>query len=133
MLLTNVSASPVALFEEWNSFGYYGLSFIVTYPNGRTLRVAKKPRGWDKDFPSTVTIAPGGFYLFDVDFDPTIWAHSPRLEKPTANGGLRCKLQAVYTSAPQKLSDMDSMWTAKEVPIWTGTLSSAHMPVTLWP
>ncbi len=132
VLLTNISAAPVALFEEWNSWGYYGLSFVLTYPNGRTVRVEKKPRGWDKNFPSTVIIAPGGFYIFDVDFDPEIWEHSPRLRKPTTNG-LRCRLRAVYTIAPRIESRIDSMMLLGTGPLWMGTLTSAERPVTLWP
>ncbi|MBD2722684.1 hypothetical protein [Hymenobacter armeniacus] len=34
VLLTNASAGPVALFEESNGWGYYGLSFDLTYPAG---------------------------------------------------------------------------------------------------
>ena len=134
VLLTNASAASVALFEEWNSYEYYGLSFVLTYPDGRTVHVAKKPRGWDKNFPSTVTIAPGGFYIFDVDFDPTIWEHSPRVKKPAAEGSLRFRIRAVYTITAQNLSPLErSMWAEKGVPVWTGTLTSAERTVTLWP
>lgn len=69
VLLTNTSAVPIALFEEWNSWGYYGLSFALTYPDGRTVRVVKASRMWKRNFPSTITLAPGGFYVFDVTLD----------------------------------------------------------------
>jgi hypothetical protein len=127
-LLTNTSAVPVALFEEWNSWGYFGLSFDITYPDGRVVRVAKQRRVWDKNFASTVTIAPGGFYVFDVDFDPKTWQHSPLVEKRAASGSIRCRMRARYTIARE-----ENPWSQKGVSIWTGAIASATGTYILWP
>ena len=138
VLLTNTSAVPVALFEEWNSWGYFGLSFDITYPDRRVVRVAKQPRVWDKNFASTVTIAPGGFYVFDVDFDPKTWANSPLREKRTPvrekrpADGSRCRMRARYTIAPEQ-SREENPWSQKGVPIWTGAIASATETYILWP
>ena len=71
VLLTNTSPDTLAIYEEWNSWGYYGLSFEITYPDGRKVVARKAPRGWDKNFPSTTVIAPHGCYVFNVDFNIT--------------------------------------------------------------
>jgi hypothetical protein len=123
VLLTNTSTAPIILFEEWNSFGYYGLSFEITYPDGRTVRSVKKPRGWDKNFPSTVTIVPGGFYVFNVTFEPDIWQNSLFNEK-RAGDGARCRMRAIYAIEPSEESC--------EEHAWTGTIASAKTVYTVW-
>ena len=134
VLLTNTSRAPVALFEEWNSWGYYCLSFVLTYPDGRTVRAVKRPRTWEKNFPSTVTIAPGGSYTFQVDFDPKTWQHSPLVEKRTDQGSIRCRMRAQYTIAPIHSSIKKLMFTTeKGVSVWAGNIASTERPYTLWP
>lgn len=138
VLLTNTSAAPVALFEEWNSWGYYGLSFTLTYPDGRTVRVVKAPRSWDKNFPSTITLAPGGVYVFDVSFDPNIWQNSPLQEllpvqKKRIGVPIHCRMRAIYSIAPSKEDHKELSLTEKGVTLWSGTIKSAEKPYTLWP
>jgi len=123
VLLTNTSTAPINLFEEWNSFGYYGLSFDIKYPDGRTVHLVKKPRGWDKNFPSTVTIEPGGFYVFNVTFEPGIWENSILNEK-AGEHGTRCRMQAIYSIESDKY--------AREERVWTGTIKSVERAYTFW-
>ncbi|UOQ71772.1 hypothetical protein [Hymenobacter cellulosilyticus] len=129
VLLTNTSERPVNLFEEWNSWGYFGLSFDLTYTDGRKVRAVKAGRGWDKNFASTVTIAPGGFFVFPVTFntDPKIgdvWQNSPRSKK--INGpGVSCRMRAVYS--------IESSREATEHKAWTGTITSPEATYTIWP
>jgi hypothetical protein len=137
VLLTNTSALPIALFEEWNSSGYYGLSFALTYPDGRTVRVVKSPRMWERNFPSTITLAPGGFYVFDVTFAPNTWQNSPLQEllpvqKKRTGEPIRCRMRAIYTITPDDDSRKNA-WTKKGVPVWTGTIKSAEKAYILWP
>ena len=123
VLLTNRSAQPVALFEEWNSWGYYGLSFDMTYADGRRVQVAKQPRGWRRNFPSTVSLAPHSSYVFDVSLGPE-WTNSPRAA-PLLAQGMACRLRARYTIAPSPES--------KTQHVWTGTVASAENAYVLWP
>jgi hypothetical protein len=51
VVVTNTSESPVRLWREWCSWGYFNLSFVVTDERGKTTTVTKKPRGWDHNFP----------------------------------------------------------------------------------
>lgn len=123
VLLTNTSKVPVTLFEEWNSWGYFGLSFEISYPDGRTVRAVKKDRGWDKNFPSTVTIEPGGFYVFNVTLDPDIWENS-LLQEKTSDHGTACRMRAIYTIEPSKYS--------REKHAWTGTVESPERAFIFW-
>lgn len=121
MLLTNQSARPVSLFEEWNSWGYYGLSFDVMYADGRQVRVGKELRPGRLNFPSVITLAPQASYVFDVTLGPE-WRHSPR-PAPHLGQGLTCRLRARYTIKPSPESKG----------MWTGTVLSPESTYRLWP
>jgi len=128
VLLTNNSDYSIKLFQEWNSWGYYGLSFEITYPDGRRVVSAKGPRGWDKNFPSTITVAPHGHHVFEVNFfnNPTVipfWQHSV-LNEPLTKDGLPCRIRAIYSIEPSKASD--------EQQVWTGTISSQENAYVIW-
>lgn len=136
VLLTNKSSVSIGLFEEWNSSGYFCLSFAITYPDGRTVSVVKMPRGWDKNFPSTLTIEPGGFHVFDVDLDPKIWLESPLQERGTPGrppwpaDGLHCRMRAIFSISPREASE--AIWLPEGVSVWTGTITSAERTYQLW-
>ncbi len=128
VLLTNVSAHPIILFEEWNSWGCYGLSFDITYPDGRKVHATRAPRGWDKNFPSTFTLAPHGYYVFEVSFDHT-WLPSLRAESES-DQSLACRLRAIYAIARQE-NDAD-LSPGAPLP-WTGTVQSSEDSYKVWP
>lgn len=131
VLLTNVSAHPVTLFQEWNSWGYYGLSFEITYPDGRKVQATRATRGWDKNFPSTFVLAPQGYYVFEVSFDRT-WTPSLRTE-PSGRQGLLCRLRALYSIARQE-NDTALLELEPGAPLpWTGTVQSTEESYTVWP
>jgi hypothetical protein len=131
VLLTNTSAEPVTLFEEWNSWGYYGLSFEMTYTDGRKVQVSRAPRGWDKNFPSTITLAPQGYYVFEVSFDKT-WQHSVRTE-PYTGQGIACRMRAIYSISPTTEQDLAHPILGRDVHPWAGTVASEEKPYTIWP
>jgi hypothetical protein len=128
VLLTNMSAEPVTLFEEWNGWGYYGLSFEMTYADGRKVQVQRAPRGWTRNFPSTITLAPQGYYVFEVSFDKS-WVHSVRTE-PYTGHGIACRMRAIYSITPTQEEDLDLV--RGEHP-WAGTVASDEQPYTVWP
>ncbi|MGI4871627.1 MAG: hypothetical protein ACRYFX_10665 [Janthinobacterium lividum] len=107
VLLTNTSPDSLAIYEEWNSWGYYGLSFEITYPDGRKVASYKGLRYWTKNFPSTITIAPHGCYVFDVDFEPDstaggVWVNSIRKEPGFTQNGICCRMRAIYSIHDEK-------------------------------
>jgi hypothetical protein len=129
VLLTNLSAEPVTLFEEWNSWGYDGLSFELTYADGRKVALTRAPRNWYRNYPSTLTLAPQGYYVFEVRFDQT-WVPSLRTEPPAVHG-IACRLRARYTIAPaeQSLERLE----LRDVHPWAGTVASEEKPYIIWP
>jgi hypothetical protein len=122
VLFHNPSDKPLNLFDEKYSWGYFGLSFIVTYPDGRVEHVKKKMRGWDKNAPVSWTIGPKGYYVFDVLLDPNIWTKSVLMEKSGVEGR-KCRLQAVYSIEPSPESVNKAQWGGPEG-VWTGTIRS---------
>ena len=129
VLLTNTSSTPVNIFEEWNSWGYYGLSFEITYSDGRKDHPMKKVRGWQHNYPSTITIAPHGFCMFEVDFG-TEWDDSIRAGHK-AKDGIKCRMRAIYTIEPTDKSLRNMV--IGPTPVWSGTVSSEESAYTVWP
>ncbi|TGE23722.1 hypothetical protein E5K00_00475 [Hymenobacter aquaticus] len=131
VLLTNTSDQPVKLFEEWNSWGYFGLSFEITYPNGQKVRSSKEERGWDKNVPTTVTIAPHGFYVFAVTMNNNpkngaVWENSVlNYESKSDRAYISCRMRAIYSIQRDK--------EAIEEKAWTGTVSSPEGSYIVWP
>lgn len=128
VLLTNKSAKPVTIFEEWNSWGYFGLSFDITYPDGHKMHTVKAAQEWFKNAPTTTTIVPNGFYVFDVTFDTT-WVNSIR-RQPALPQGNACRLRAIYSIAPTK--SLPLALDKRVVKAWTGTVKSAELPYIIW-
>ena len=122
VLFYNPSDKPLRLFDEKYSWGYFGLSFNVTYPDGRVEHLKKKGRGWDKNAPVSWTIGPKGYYVFDVLLDPSIWTNSVLLEKSGIEGR-KCRLQAIYSIEPSPEAVKGSQWGGPEG-VWTGTIRS---------
>ena len=94
--------------------------------------MVKERRGWDKNFPSTVTIEPGGYYVFDVTLKPEQWKNSPMLEKPTEHDGTPCRIRAIYSIEADEYSREEHAWTGIIEHAWTGTITSAERPYTIW-
>lgn len=69
VVLANHSNTPATICEEWNSMGWGQLSFIATLPDGTVVDLRKRPRSWSRNFFSTFTIPPGGYYVFPEHFD----------------------------------------------------------------
>jgi hypothetical protein len=127
VLLTNVSSSPVEIFDENNSWGYGALPFEITYPDGRKITSApSQVRAWLANAPITSTIPLHGHYLFSVSFNNKpnqlpFWQNSVLNEQGFATD---CRLRAIYHIAPTKES------TEKHA--WTGTITSAEGSYTIW-
>ena len=121
VLVTNRSDQPVRLWREWCSWGYFSLSLVMTDESGRVTVVRKLQRGWDKNFPSWVAIAPGDHMLWRVSLDPTIWSQSP---VPATGKFLQIKMKVVF----EIYQDDES----KEFNVWTGKVESPEGSYTLY-
>lgn len=129
VVVTNRSKHDLRLWETWNSWGYFNLSFDVLDENGRVVStVSKRPRAWTVNFPSWVTIKPGEHFVLKVDFDPDIWiwggdvgdsrpAYLPFLSVMGKEPEFKLNLRAVFRILPD--------WETIENTVWTGTVKSA--------
>ena len=112
VVLTNTSKQPVNVWRDWNSWGYSALSFEVTDDKGKTWKVQKGPRGWDKNFPDYWTVAAHENLVLDVYFaDADTWQRFPR---PTG-GPQTYTMRAVFETSPDEESKKYSVWTGRVV------------------
>ncbi len=104
-IIENTSDRPQDHFEEWNSWGYGNLAIKWTDSTGKTGTVTRILKGWDRNFPSTVTLQPGEALVREITFDPKDWQGWPEVP-----GGSRLKLQVTYESSSEPRS---SGWAGK--------------------
>jgi hypothetical protein len=121
VVLTNIGATPIRLWQDWCSWGYFNLSFEMNERNGRHVTISRKMKVWEKNFPDWTTIAAGGELVIDVAFDPTIWHNAPALGTAKQQ---TIRLRAVYESAEGK--------DAREHKVWTGKIASPENTYALF-
>lgn len=74
VVITNTSNMPKRLWEMWNSWGWYNLTFEVLDNQGNLIHVLKKkPHTWDKNYSSFVRLDPSGHFVIDVYFKKSDW------------------------------------------------------------
>jgi hypothetical protein len=119
VVLQNRGIYEQRIWETWNSWGYFNLSFEVADSTGKKWVVKKRDTGFTRNFPSFLTISPGQTYVFDVYFgDAHEWAGFP-LRRGEENTVKMRALYSVPVSAEAKTSD-----------VWTGHLESESITVT---
>ncbi len=128
VVVTNRSKHDLRLWETWNSWGYYNLSFDVLDGKDNVLySIVKRPRAWTVNGATWVTVKPGEHFVLKVDFDHDIWVRDdlgddrriyvPFLALMRTTPEFKLKLRAVFQILP------DDETIEKEV--WTGTVKSA--------
>jgi len=120
VVVANLSSSPIRLWEEWCSWGYFNLSFEARESTGSSFVISKKNRGWDKNFPCPVVVDAGHSWVIDVNLEPSIWENSP-LASDTGKATLR--LRAIF-----EIREGEQSKTEK---VWTGKVSSPEAPYTV--
>jgi hypothetical protein len=122
VLITNISQKPQRIWEGWNSWGWYNLSFEVTDSSGGLLyKLEHKKRKWTVNFPSIVSINPGEQFIIDVYLNKEDWL-LPFL-KDKKGGDFELNIQAIY-EIPENID-------AKRMGIWTGKVKSQVEKCTL--
>lgn len=119
VVLTNVSEHTARLWETWNSWGFYNLTFELTDAEGKRRTVERWCAGWSRNFASWFLLKPGERYVFDIWF-PGEWRGLPEVKGKAQEVSLR----AVYA-----IPEDDS---ARTVGVWSGTVRSAEVKVRLW-
>ena len=115
------------LWEEWNSWGYFNLTFQLFDTNGTSIsEIQKIPIAWTMNFPCYLELNPKQLHVIDVHLNPKTWKVPI---KPMGNGEGPNKYGLVVTYSVTKTGESDKHT------VWTGTLKSRMIPVTLgyWP
>lgn len=128
VVVTNLSKRELRLWETWNSWGYYNLSFECLDEKGNVVNsISKKPTNWTRNAATWVTLKPGEHFVLKVDFDPDIWiwgtdigsnqpVYIPFLALANTTPEFNSRLRAVFRILPDgETIDHD---------VWTGTVKS---------
>ena len=68
VIVSNTSDKPQRIWQEWWSWGYYGLTFEFTDAAGKKGIAKKQLTGWRRNFPSWHTVEPQESLVLDVHF-----------------------------------------------------------------
>jgi hypothetical protein len=110
VVLTNVSEQPQAVFEQWNSWGYFAVSFEFTTDEGRTSTVSRKRTiVFTKNNPSTFVVAPGEHQVFPVRLDKW-WEAQPALRRADE---MPVRVKAIYEVSATPESAKQGVWTGR--------------------
>lgn len=113
VIIENLSERQVNLWRERYSWGYFNLKFQITDKKGETWIARKKDKGWEKNFPSFVSVDPKDKIVIDVTFSPDIWENvlPPGTEQTTI-----VSMIAIYESEDSE--------DARKGGVWSGRLAS---------
>ncbi|HKH48724.1 MAG TPA: hypothetical protein VKM72_29005 [Thermoanaerobaculia bacterium] len=119
VLLQNRSDHEKRIWEDWNSWGYFNLSFEVIDSSGKKWVVKKRDTGFTRNFPSFLAILPGQTHVFDVYFgDDREWE------------GFPLRRGAEQTVHIRALYDVSETAESKTNEVWAGHLKSESIQVT---
>ena len=120
VVIRNISSAAQRVWEDWNSWGYFALSFEISDESGKHWIAAKRKEiVFTRNFPSFETIDPGNVLVVDVYLgDDKTWAGFP-LQKG--------QLKKVQLRATYEVRDSPE---AKEMHVWTGRIKSKAAEVT---
>lgn len=82
VVLTNISAVPQRIFEDWSSVGYCAISFRAITQGGKTVPIKRRELGAStRNYPATFRIPPGGHYVFVFELDEKEWPDLPKTQE----------------------------------------------------
>ena len=110
VVVTNVSQQSQALWEWWNSWGYFAISFEVATDDGRKVTLSRKRTiVFTRNVPSMFVVAPGEHQVYAVQLDKW-WETQPMLRRAEE---MPVKLKAVYEVSPTAESAQHKVWTGR--------------------
>jgi len=110
VVLTNISQQSQAVFEQWNSWGYFTVSFEFTTDEGSKSTVFRKRTVvFTKNNPSTFVVAPREHLVFPIRLDKW-WEAQPTLRKADE---MPVKVKAIYEVSATPESAKEGVWTGR--------------------
>lgn len=121
--LRNTSRSPVRVWDEGNSWGFYNLRVEITAedgaPLGRPLVVRRGPMMWFGNSPEYGVLPPGETLVRILALEGasgqrySAWNYRP-FPSPAAGGpGRRLRMRVVYEVAPSPQAARLAVWTGR--------------------
>jgi hypothetical protein len=124
VVLTNVSNRPQRIWTDGCSWGYSNLSFEISDRDGKTWRVQKKPKPWDKNVPNVWILEPHDQIVFEVEpANPEVWEGFPHPDRSQS-----FKMQAIFEVKPDRQSKVLGVWTGRVVLLVFGSHASRMAP-----
>ena len=121
VIVSNTSDTPRRIWQEWCSWGYFGLTFEFSDENGRKWVAGKKERVWTLNSPDWWTLDPHESFVIDVYFpDSEIWLGFPL----PGNGSQTVTMRAVLEFKPDD--------EARQHDVWTGRVASKAQKFTFY-
>lgn len=127
VVITNQSDRNVRLWEAWNSWGHYNLTFELLDANGKSVgEIQKPPRFWTMNYPSYLELKPDQHHVLNVYFNPNDW-EIPNQPMGKREGPTDYRLIARYK--------IEECADSKKHSVWTGELETEPIDIKLgyWP
>ncbi len=112
VVLTNITREPQRVFESWNEWGYKAITFEVLTEDGQKAVVSRRSKDFDKNFPSTFIVPPGGHYVYTIELTEQDWVVAPSLRFSTLEP-VMIHLKAIYQLTPTRASGEEKAWTGR--------------------
>jgi hypothetical protein len=129
VLLTNVSRTPIRVWQEWCSWGYYCLQIEVVEKDGTEHLLRKKPVPFYANFPDYVVLQPGQCSVWDVNLhEASVWTDLSWFPKDKM---VNARVRAIFT-VPSPTTEGDRLSGADRLGVWTGQAISDYQDFTLY-
>ncbi len=112
----NDGSAPIKLLAEACSWGYEAISFDVVNPTGKSFRITRKLRIWDKNYPMPVPVNPGAAVVRGVDLKDGTWEGVPADMEGPAKGW---KVRVVLNVAAETYLAQEHFWLGRRSSAWT--------------
>jgi hypothetical protein len=103
VIVENVGTSTINVYDSWNSWGWDNLK-LEWSANGKSGVVTRAARDWEKNFPSTTKLPPGGATIRSVSLDKT-WEGWPLL-----TSDMKLTVRAIY-----EVKSSETAWQGKAI------------------
>ena len=109
VVLTNVSKEPQSVWNWWNSWGYYAITFEMTSDNQKKFVFSKRPTGFTRNTPTTFLVQPSEQPVYAIHLND-VWQVQPALPKADTT---HVKVKAVFEIPPSAESAKYGVWTGR--------------------
>jgi hypothetical protein len=115
VLLTNNGSSPVRLWEEWCSWGYYSVQLEIVGPDGQKHLLKKRRTAFYGNFPAAFELQPGEAVAWDIELSSHTWNDLSWAPREKEVPGM---IRATFIIEPTEESVEFQVWTGRVQSPW---------------